>query len=71
MITNVKGDSGCGQKYFEENNNVLFETDPHTPDPNAVLHIQWMLPEWFHSIENTGGCDEDECEYFSYRFMFV
>ena len=56
MITDVKGDSGCGQKYYDEHNEVLFEQPSHDPDPDAMMHIQFMSPEWFHSIENTGGC---------------
>lgn len=71
MITNVGGDSGCGQNYYDELNEILFSTPPHTPDPYMPLHIQWMLPEWFHAIENTGGCEYDAGNsFFSYRFLF-
>jgi hypothetical protein len=54
MLTNMGGDSGDGQRYFNEHNGIVFDIKPHKPNATAEVHVQWMLPEWFHSIQNTG-----------------
>ena len=33
---------------------VVWDHPPHAPNATADVHVQWMQPEWFHSIQNTG-----------------
>jgi hypothetical protein len=54
MLVNIGGDDGDGQRYFNEHDEIVFDHPPHPPNPNADIHVQWMQPEWFHSIQNTG-----------------
>lgn len=85
MLTNIGGDSGDGQRYYDEHDQILWETKPHAPNSTADIHIQWMLPEWFHSIENTGppiidfpkkintsaARNNSTSGYHALRFMFL
>jgi hypothetical protein len=54
MVVGLYGDGGDGQRYYDEHDHILWEVPPHTPNASVDVHVQWMLPEWFHSIENTG-----------------
>ena len=72
MFVNRDGDNGEGQRYFDEANNVVWEQPPHAPNASAPLQVQFMAPEWFHSIQNLGGLNGSEASnsgYGAYRFM--
>ena len=37
---------------------VVWDHPPHAPNATADVHVQWMQPEWFHSIQNTGTVND-------------
>jgi hypothetical protein len=79
MCINMGGDSGDGQTYFNEHNQIVFNDKPHKPNQSADIHVQWMVPEWFHSIQNTGplkakigsGYQLSSGGYHALRVMFL
>lgn len=72
MFVNKDGDNGEGQRYYDEANTVVWEQPPHAPNASAPLQVQFMAPEWFHSIQNLGGLNGSLASgsgYGAYRFM--
>jgi len=73
MFVNPNGDNGEGQRYYDETNTVLWEQPPHEPNASAPLQVQFMAPEWFHSIQNLGSLNNSLSAstdgYGAYRFM--
>ena len=70
------GDNGQGMMYFNETNSTVFAVLPHPPNASVPLLVEFMQPEWLHSIQNIGGLPTRATiqgggqSYGSYRFMF-
>lgn len=72
MFVNPHGDNGEGQQYFNEANQSVFKHLPHEPNATAPLQVQFMKPEWFHSIQNLGNLNRKRVQspgYGAYRIM--